>query len=62
VPDPRDRRAISLVLTEAGEAAVPRIQTALDEISAAVMSPIAGGDQLTLNDLLTRLIERDTAD
>jgi DNA-binding MarR family transcriptional regulator len=59
VPDPNDRRAISLVLTEAGAAAVPAIQAALDEISAAVLAPLAEADQRTLHHLLTRLIERD---
>jgi DNA-binding MarR family transcriptional regulator len=59
MPDPLDRRAISLALTETGAAAVPRIQAALDEISAAVVSPLAEADQSALHDLLTRLIERD---
>ena len=59
VPDPRDRRAISLVLTEAGEEAVPHIQAALDAISAAVVAPLSDADQDSLHTLLTRLIERD---
>lgn len=59
VPDPHDRRAISLELTEAGAIAVPRIQSALDEIAAAVAAPLADGDQDDLLDLLTRLIERE---
>ena len=60
VPDPNDRRAISLVLTERGEAAVPAIQQALDEISAAVVAPLGDDEQESLHTLLTRLIERDT--
>lgn len=59
VPEPQDRRAISLVLTEAGEESVPKIQAALDEISAAVVSPLPDTDQETFHMLLTRLIERD---
>lgn len=59
LPDPLDRRAISLRLTEAGEALVPRVQAALDEISAAVVAPLSDPDQASLHDLLTRLIERD---
>lgn len=59
VPDPNDRRAISLVLTEHGEAMIPRLETALNEISAAVMTPLAESDQEAMHDLLTRLIERD---
>lgn len=59
VPDPNDRRAISLVLTDEGRACVPRIQRALDEISASVLSPLSGDDHETLHALLTRLIERD---
>jgi DNA-binding MarR family transcriptional regulator len=62
VPDPNDRRAISLVLTERGEAAVPAIQAALDEISAAVVAPLGGDEQDALHTLLTRLIERDTGE
>lgn len=59
MPDPLDRRAISLRLTEAGEALVPRVQVALDEISAAVTAPLTDADQASLHDLLTQLIERD---
>lgn len=59
MPDPLDRRAISLRLTEAGETLVPRVQVALDEISAAVADPLSDADQAALHDLLTRLIERD---
>jgi len=59
MPDPLDRRAISLRLTEAGETLVPRVQVALDEISAAVAAPLSDADQAALHDLLTRLIERD---
>ncbi len=60
VPDPNDRRAISLVLTDTGVAAIPRIRVALDEISAAVVAPLATTDQDALHDLLIRLIERDS--
>ncbi len=59
VPDPHDRRAISLELTDLGAERAPRFQTALDEISAAVVAPLSGSDQHALHDLLTRLIERD---
>jgi DNA-binding MarR family transcriptional regulator len=59
VPDPLDRRAISLVLTDAGEAAVPRLREALDEICAAVMAPLSQTTQEAMQEVLTRLIERD---
>jgi|GEM_PF-6952607 len=59
VPDPNDRRAISLVLTEHGEAVIPSLETALNEISRAVMTPLAGSDQESMLNLMTRLIERD---
>lgn len=59
VPDANDRRAISLVLTEQGEASIPRIKTALDEIGAAVMSPLTDADHEALHGLLMCLIERD---
>jgi len=62
LPDPLDRRAISLRLTDAGEALAPRVQVALDEICRAVVSPLSDADQATLHDLLTRLIERDGAE
>lgn len=62
VPDPNDRRAISLVLTERGIETIPAIQAALDEISAAVVAPLSDDDQVALHTLLTRLIERDTGD
>lgn len=62
VPDPLDRRAISLVLTEAGAAAVPQLRAALDEISAAVMAPLSVPTQEALQEVLTRLIERDSGD
>lgn len=59
VPDPNDRRAISLVLTDEGHAAIPRIKTALDEISGSIMSPLSAGDHEALHGLLMQLIERD---
>ena len=59
LPDPLDRRAISLRLTEHGEALVPRVRVAMDDICRAVASPLADADQAMLLDLLTRLIERD---
>jgi DNA-binding MarR family transcriptional regulator len=60
LPDPRDRRAITLRLTAAGEALAPRVQAAMDEICRVVAAPLDDGDQAALHDLLTRLIERDT--
>jgi DNA-binding MarR family transcriptional regulator len=62
LPDPLDRRAITLRLTAAGEALVPRVRDAMDEICRAVVSPLATADQATLHGLLTRLIERDTGE
>ncbi len=59
VPDGNDRRAISLVLTEEGEASIPRIKTALDDIGAAIMAPLSDAEQETLHSLLMQLIERE---
>lgn len=59
VPDQQDRRAISLVLTEAGEQRVPHILHAIEEISSSVVAPLSNDDQEMLRDLLIRLIERD---
>ncbi|MDQ3525750.1 MAG: MarR family transcriptional regulator [Chloroflexota bacterium] len=60
VPDANDRRAITLVLTDEGEASIPRIKTALDEIGAAVMSPLTDTDHEALHGLLMQLLERDS--
>ena len=59
VPDQQDRRAISLVLTEAGEESVPHVLNAIEEISASVVAPLSEADQHALRELLVRLIERD---
>ncbi len=58
-PDPRDRRAIQLQLTAAGDAIVPVLARALEEIGGAVLSPLGEDEQASLLALLDRLIERD---
>jgi DNA-binding MarR family transcriptional regulator len=59
VPDVDDRRAISLVLTDDGQAAVEQIMTAFEDIGAAFLSPLSGSEQMTLNKILLKLVERD---
>lgn len=56
--DPNDRRAFQLVLTEAGEAILPLLQSELAQAAEAVMSPLAPHDRETLGRLITQLIER----
>lgn len=59
VPDPNDRRAIQLEITEAGVALVDPLAQALDTACEAVMGPLGEDERRTLLRLLTRLIERD---
>ena len=59
VPEPNDRRAISLVLTEDGEDMVTKIKAPLNEISSSIIAPLTDADQEALQGLLMRLIERD---
>ena len=61
-PDPNDRRAIQLELTAAGEALVPVLARALEELGDAVLAPLAEPEQASLLSLLDRLIERDMPD
>lgn len=56
--DPNDRRAFQLVLTEAGRALLPVLQSELGQAADAVMSPLAPHDRETLGRLITQLIER----
>jgi DNA-binding MarR family transcriptional regulator len=62
VPDPNDRRAIQLAITEQGEALIEPLAQALDSACEAVMGPLDEADRRTLLRLLTRLIERDAGE
>ena len=62
VPDPNDRRAIQLAITDAGEALVEPLAQSLDSACEAVMGPLDESDRRTLLRLLTRLIERDATE
>lgn len=59
VPDPNDRRAIQLDITDAGEALIEPLAQSLDAACEAVMGPLDDADRRTLLRLLTRLIERE---
>lgn len=58
-PDPSDRRAILLALTDAGEAQLEIIHRALSEIGGLVLAPLSERERVTLDAMLTRLTERD---
>lgn len=60
VPDPNDRRAIQLEITDDGRRALDPLAHALDTACEAVLGPLDRADRATLLRLLTRLIERDT--
>ncbi len=62
VPDPNDRRAIQLEITEPGVALIDPLAQALDTACEAVMGPLAEDERRMLLRLLTRLIERDGGD
>ncbi len=56
--DPGDRRAFQLVLTEAGLALLPQLQSELRQAAEAVAAPLSDGERSTLVELINRLIER----
>jgi DNA-binding MarR family transcriptional regulator len=58
-PDPTDRRAILLALTEDGTARLELIHHALNEIGALVLSPLSERERMALDEMLTRLTERE---
>lgn len=58
-PDPADRRAILLGVTEAGEARLDLIHRALDEIGSLVLSPLSERERVALDEMLVRLTERE---
>ena len=59
VPDPEDRRAIQLELSDSGRALMEPLSQAVESASEVIMSPLDASEQATLLRLLTRLIERD---
>jgi DNA-binding MarR family transcriptional regulator len=62
VPDPDDRRAIQLHLTEKGRNLMEPLAHAVESASEMVMSPLNPSERATLLRLLTRLIERDAGE
>jgi DNA-binding MarR family transcriptional regulator len=56
--DPDDRRAFQLVLTDAGLALVPQLQSELGQAAEAVAAPLGNRERETLVQLINRLIER----
>jgi len=59
VPDPADRRAIQLELTEQGRAIVEPLGQAVESASEVIISPLNPDERQTLLRLMTRLIERE---
>lgn len=59
VPDPHDRRAIGLELSDDGRSLIEPLAQAVDEASEVIMSPLDASERATLLRLLTRLIERE---
>lgn len=57
-PDPTDRRAYQLELTEEGRGVIPLLQSELAHAAAAVMAPLSDRDRADLARLITRIIER----
>jgi DNA-binding MarR family transcriptional regulator len=62
VPDPNDRRAIQLEITDAGRQLLEPLAQSLDTACETVMAPLDERERRLLMGLLTRLIERDTDD
>jgi DNA-binding MarR family transcriptional regulator len=56
--DPNDRRAFQLVLTDAGLALLPQLQSELGQAAEAVAAPLGNRERETLVELINRLIER----
>ena len=59
IPDPHDRRAIQLELSDRGRALMEPLAQAVESASELIMSPLDAAERATLLRLLTRLIERD---
>lgn len=56
--DPNDRRAYQLVLTDAGRALVPLLQSELSLASETVTAPLGDRERDVLAQLINQLIER----
>lgn len=56
--DPADRRAYQLVLTQAGNDLIPRLQEELSEASETVVAPLSDADRSRLAGLIDQLIAR----
>lgn len=59
VPDPNDRRAIQLELTDLGKAIMEPLGQAVESASEVIISPLNPDERQTLLRLMTRLIERE---
>ncbi|MDM8299626.1 MarR family winged helix-turn-helix transcriptional regulator [Collinsella tanakaei] len=54
--DPRDRRGISVVLTERGRAAAMRVCAFGDEVDEVALAGLSDGERMRLQELLARVI------
>jgi DNA-binding MarR family transcriptional regulator len=54
-PDPRNRRAILLRLTPAGDAVREQLRESRRQAAEDLFAPLSGADRKTLGDLLSRL-------
>lgn len=59
MPDVKDRRAIQLLMTDAGRELLEPLAQAVEAASQAIVSPLNGTERDTLLRLMTRLIERE---
>lgn len=57
-PDPTDRRAYQLELTEEGRGVIPHLQSELAQAASAVVAPLSDRDRADLSRIITRIIER----
>ena len=60
--DPADRRRNVVTLTEAGSAALARLDDVLGEVQDTVLEPLTGPERKTLVRLLTKLSASDEGD
>ncbi len=56
VPDPNDRRRISLRLTDQGVALIDGLRSGIEEMTSRVLAPLSSDEQSQLRDLLKRIV------
>lgn len=61
-PDPDDRRRNLVILTEAGDRQLRRMDRTLDTVQDRLLAPLSTGDRQTLTRLLDRLLTHHMSD